>query len=274
MNRKGTWFAAGFASSALLFSVGFYLYGSNEKPVPEPSLPDRSKSITHDERAGQSNPADSRSTRERPPVARSDGHSAIKEIESLSAANPKLAERFQLFLFDSDLKPIEDDWDLLGVDKDSVGVLAADLKRILDDIKNYEFENFDIRSTSEHQVELALPAMNEEESSRRLAQIESSFSQIFGPEGAKTMTAVFLRHHAAKTAGITGRDRVVRVRSLDSTEAGTTTDRFAIDTYILFEGNKLTNIEGDVSRYASLTVMGKSSEIPESWRHLFEEEKP
>lgn len=274
MTKSTKSFIFGFATATLAMGSIFYFYiRHNESPPTSSGL--SGEILSHPSSKSSSSHmsmGDGSSQRTaRPSGGSKDSRDILTKVEKLSQASPELMKRFQLFLLDSDFKPIKEEWDLLGVDQGAAEQLGEELKNTFAEIRKSEVENFKIRSTSPDLVELALPAMSREESEKWRANIEASFSNIFDYSTAKTMSDLFLNNHSRIAAGIVGRDRVVRVRAITREEAGHTSDNYEVMTYILFEGNGLDRIKGDVAQYASGANISRSKDIPSHWKHLFEE---
>lgn len=193
---------------------------------------------------------------------------SIEQLEALARVNPALIGKFNLMLFGKDMEPYPA-WKMFGVDKEKVDALSQDLKGIFADLRKEEGENFVVLNQSNEQVEIGLPPLSKEEASRRMKQIEDSFSQIFGPEVAKQMSRNFVESQLGIAGGIDGRSRVISIKTTHAEIEVAAGNNYEITSYVLAGDNKFSPDIKDWSRYSNWTHSETAKEVPAYWSHLF-----
>lgn len=193
----------------------------------------------------------------------------IDQLETMASGNPRLVERLYLRLFDNNLDLNEDDWALIGINRDTAAIVSEDLKSIFKKIKENEAKNFSIVDQSDRQIKVFLPRIKAEEAASLVAQLQSSFAKVLGPELSKTMTGMFIARQPAITAGLDGRDRVVTITTASDNAVTELHRKYEIRTQVLYPGTRLSDAIMDLDNYSQDSVIELVESIPDNWFHIF-----
>lgn len=194
---------------------------------------------------------------------------SIEQLAALARVNPALIGKFDFPLFGKDLETYPAAWKMLGADKEKVDALSQDLKGIFADIRKEEGEDFVVLNQSNEQVEIGLPPLSKEDASRRMKQLEDSFSQIFGAEVAKQMSRNFVESQLGIAGGIDGKSRVISIKPTSTEIELAAGNKYEITSYVLAGDNKFSPEIKDWSQYSNWTNIETVKDVPAYWSHLF-----
>lgn len=193
----------------------------------------------------------------------------VDQLEDIAKVSPGLIERLSLSMFDNNLNPYHEDWELLGLSKDDAELVTADLRSIFQKIRDREAASFRIIDQTENRVQISIPKFSDEDAANHRAQIEISYSKVFGPELSKQMTRLFIDHHAAIVGGINGRERVITITTAPVDTISKLNRKYEIRTQTLFEGINLSDALGKLDNFTQDHGIELVEDVPESWAHLF-----
>jgi hypothetical protein len=201
--------------------------------------------------------------------AKSNQIEVVDQLENLAKASPELIDRLTLPMFDNNLSPYLEDWELLGLGKEEAELVSAHLRSIFQKIRDREAGSFKIIDQTEHRVQISIPKFGDGDAANYRARIESSYAKVFGPELSKQMTRLFLDHHASIAGGINGRERVITITTASADAISKLNRKYEIRTQTLFEGTKVSDALGNLDNYTQDNGIELVENVPESWAHLF-----
>lgn len=198
--------------------------------------------------------------------------SAIGHFEALAEISPGLIQRLNLnfALLDSSMDANVDNWEMLGIDRETATGIADGIKATLAKHNKEEARSAQKLEYSDSVAKFYLPRLDPATARPFVEEIEGKFSTVFGKALSQELTKSLLER-SPNTAGLVGKDRVITV-TLTSDEVLEKTQRsYEVRWQVMLENNiplseRLENIDR-MSSYDGRTIF---EETPDYLKELID----
>lgn len=268
MNNVLTFFI-GAASSALVFSGYLLVAGDGAGHGRDPSQPGMNPKVAGVESGGLPQRGRTRDTLAHREASLDPKIETVNLLERLAACNPSVVSRMNLYLFDPDLKPQMENWEVLGLDKQEIESITKRLKNTMEEIKNEELKKYTVLQQKDNSLTIGLEPFSESLAKEKIGKIESSFASSLDPELTKILAKKFIDSSPSICAAITGQARIVTVTPTSEDLFKQTGRQFNMEIRTISKETDAKQAALEPDKWGLTKEERLLETIPSSWAHLF-----